>query len=71
MLKFRWTVAGGKSFPFSKEAVDEIYKATKGVPRSIVKLANEALIKTAVDRKRKVTKDAVILGASELYVELV
>ncbi len=70
MLEFRWTVARGKSFPFSKEAVDEIYKATKGVPRSIVKLANEALIKTAVDQKKKVTKDAVILGASELYVEL-
>jgi len=68
MLKFRWTVAGGKDFPFTKEAVGEVYRITKGVPRTIVKLANEALIKTAVDQKKKVSREAVLAASSEISI---
>lgn len=39
MMRFRWKVSGGKEFPFAGEAVDEIYRLTQGVPRSIVRLA--------------------------------
>jgi general secretion pathway protein A len=69
MLEFRWTVAGGKKSPFEPEAVTEIYRLAKGVPRSIVKLANDALIKAAVDNRKKVRRDAVVAAAAELAVE--
>lgn len=69
MMQFRWTVAGGKDFPFTPEALTEIFRITKGVPRSIVRLANEALIKTAVDGKSRVERDTIISAASELTVD--
>ncbi|MCZ7538798.1 MAG: AAA family ATPase [Anaerolineae bacterium] len=68
MLEFRWTVAGGKTFPFSDDAVQEIFRITQGVPRSIVKLANEALIKTVADERKTVSKDTITAAAAELAV---
>jgi general secretion pathway protein A len=68
MMQFRWQVAGGKKLPFDNEALDEIYERTKGIPRSIVKLANESLIKTAVDNKKVVGRDAVVAAHSELTI---
>lgn len=68
MMEFRWNVAGGKNFPFNDEAVKEITRRTMGVPRSIVRLANETLIRTAVDNKKSVGKAAVIAASSELTV---
>jgi general secretion pathway protein A len=68
MMKFRWQVAGGKKFPFSDEAVKEIFKRTNGIPRSIVKLADESLVKTAVDSKHTVTREAVVAAHSEITV---
>lgn len=70
MLSFRWTVAGGKTFPFDEDAVQEVFRITKGVPRSIVKLANECLIKTAVERRTTVNKEIVISSATEIAVDV-
>lgn len=69
MMEFRWMVASGKRLPFAAEAIAEVFRITKGVPRSIVKLANEALIKTAVDNRRQVDKDTVVAASSELTVD--
>lgn len=66
MLEFRWTVAGGADFPFSDEAVEEMYRLTGGVPRLLVKLANEALIRTVVQGQKRVTKETVSSASSEL-----
>ncbi|MBX3083956.1 MAG: AAA family ATPase [Anaerolineae bacterium] len=68
MMQFRWTVAGGKKLPFNDDAVSEIYRVTQGVPRSIVKLANEALIKTVAENQHTVTKDAVFAATADLAV---
>jgi general secretion pathway protein A len=68
MMQFRWTVAGGKVFPFDDEAVREIFRITQGVPRSIVKLANEALIKTAANEQKYTTISMIIAAAAELAV---
>src|SRR5688572_17285794 len=47
LIKFRWFVAGGgATVPFSNEALDEIFKATLGLPREIVKVCDLALIHT-------------------------
>lgn len=69
MLKFRWHVAGGNGFPFDPEAVSEIYRISRGVPRSIVRLANETLIKTAVDNRKIADKHTVIAASIELALD--
>ncbi len=68
MLRFRWTVAGGKHFPFEADAMTEIYRMTQGVPRTIVKLANEALIRTVSRQEHVVTKVTVTHAAADLAV---
>ena len=66
MLRFRWHVAGGKGFPFAPEAVDELYRLSQGVPRSLVKLAHETLLKTAVDGRKVADRETVFAAAREL-----
>lgn len=59
MIQFRWTVAGGDKLPFTEEAITEIYKLTQGLPRSIVKLCNEALIRGFADGLKTIDKDTI------------
>ena len=66
MIRFRWTVAGGNDFPFEKVALDEMQNLTKGIPRLIVQLANEALIKTAVDGRKRVNRESIQAAWAEL-----
>ncbi len=44
MLKHRWLIAGGKDFPFTDEAVAEIYRHSQGIPRTQIILADNALL---------------------------
>lgn len=44
MLKHRWMVAGGKFFPFTEAALDAIYTSSRGIPRTQVILADNALL---------------------------
>src|SRR5574341_759834 len=69
MMQFRWTVAGGKRLPFDEDAVAEVYRITKGVPRFIVKVAHEALIRTAVNNGQAVTREAVMAAWADLDAE--
>jgi general secretion pathway protein A len=69
MLEFRWTVAGGEKLPFTEDAIKEIFRITNGVPRVIVKLANEALIRTAVDQKKQVSVEAVKAASTEIALD--
>ncbi|MCC6613387.1 MAG: AAA family ATPase [Anaerolineae bacterium] len=69
MMQFRWTVAGGRNLPFDDDALAEVYRITGGVPRPVVKLANEALIKTAVDGRHVVDRDTVNAAAAELTAD--
>ena len=58
-------------FPFSPKALFEIYRITRGIPRAIVKLANEALIKAAVDKNKSVSRESILSASTELAVEAV
>ena len=44
MLRHRWLVAGGKDFPFTDAAVEQIYTYSNGIPRTQVILADNALL---------------------------
>ena len=70
MMKFRWTVAGGKKLPFEKQAIEEIYRLTGGIAREICKLANESLLRTVVEKKKVVDKDTVIGAAADAFEEV-
>ena len=69
MLRFRWHVAGGQGFPFAPDGIAEIFRISKGVPRSIVRLANETLIKAAVDQKKQVARETVLAAAAEFSID--
>ena len=69
MMQFRWTVAGGHKLPFEKDALDEVYRLSRGVPRNICKLANEALLHTMVARSKTVTQDFVSSAAKDAFEE--
>ena len=45
MIRFRWRIASGNKsdIPFSKEAFNEIFAYSKGLPRDAIKLADEIL----------------------------
>lgn len=69
MMQFRWTVAGGKQLPFDDDAIVEVYRITQGIPRAIVKVAHEALIRAAVNGSKYVDKDTVSAAWTDLTVE--
>ena len=70
MMKFRWTVAGGKKLPFDDEAVVEIHRLTGGIARDICKLANESLLRAVVQSHKVVDKDTVALAAADAFEQV-
>jgi MSHA biogenesis protein MshM len=44
MLRHRWLVAGGKSFSFTDQAIEQIYAYSQGITRTQVILADNALL---------------------------
>jgi general secretion pathway protein A len=66
MLTFRYQIAGGKELPFSKEAIELIFKYSKGLPREVVKLADNTLIKAMARNKKVIDKSLVDESAKEL-----
>jgi general secretion pathway protein A len=67
MLRFRWTVAGGDRLPFDAEAVEEIYRLTGGIARAICKLANETLLRAAVEKRKTIDQALVVAAAADAF----
>jgi general secretion pathway protein A len=59
MLRHRWMVAGGKDFPFTDDAIEEIYVSSHGIPRTEVILADNALLGAFLGGQK--TVDAVMV----------
>ena len=63
MLKYRWVVAGGKEeeFPFSNDdAIYEVlFEYTKGLPRDVIKVADDVLRDLKVSNKRQIAAPEV------------
>lgn len=59
MLKFRWVVAGGKEeeFPFPNEQAiyQVLFEYTKGLPRDIIKVADDVLRNLLAENKKQIT----------------
>jgi general secretion pathway protein A len=69
LIKFRWFVAGGGStLPFSRAAIDEIFKTTLGLPREIVKVCDLSLMSTYTKQRQTVELEDVVAAARELKI---
>lgn len=66
MIRFRWQVAGGKQFPFTDMALDELYRVTLGLPREIVKVCDIALLHTLSAKHHTVEMVDIVEAAEEL-----
>lgn len=66
MVDFRWKVAGGNDHPFEPDALDTIFKYSKGLPRRICKLCDNALIRAFSAEKKSVGKRIIEEVADEI-----
>lgn len=59
MLKYRWVVAGGKEeelpFPNDRTIYQVLFDYTKGLPRDIIKVADDVLRHLMVNNKKQIT----------------
>lgn len=73
MMTFRWKAASGETvppFPFTEDGVRRLHDITGGVPREIVKLANEALVRGAVSRVKQIDGETISQAYEEMTFEL-
>ncbi len=59
MLAYRWQVAGGQEFPFTDGAVEAIWEASGGRPRTQVILADNCVLAAALARQDTIDADLV------------
>ena len=53
-----------------KQSIAEIYRLTSGIARGICKLANEALLRAVIEKKKVVDRDTVIAAAADAFEEV-
>src|ERR671932_2353724 len=66
LIDFRWKVAGGDKHPFDPEALDAIFRYSKGLPRKISKLCHNALIRAFSMELQSVNKQIIDDVAAEV-----
>jgi general secretion pathway protein A len=66
LIDFRWKVAGGDKHPFDSGALEAIFKYSKGLPRKISKIADNALIRAMSEEVRSINAEIIEQVASEV-----
>ncbi len=66
MIRFRWHVAGGKEPPLTKDGLEAVFRLSKGLPRQVCTLLDNALATAFVNGKKSVDKAAVHAAAMQL-----
>ena len=66
LIDFRWKVAGGDKHPFDTGALEAIFKYSKGLPRKISKIADNALIRAMSSELRSIDKEIIDHVANEV-----
>jgi general secretion pathway protein A len=66
-IKHRLTVAGCKSLPFAAEALEAIFRFTKGIPREMNNLCDRSLLATYLADKTIVTHEIVEEAWKDLH----
>lgn len=68
LIRFRWTLAGGKQLPFTDGALDTIYRLTKGNPRNLCKLCDNALLLASLRGMRSIDETLITEAAKDLHL---
>ena len=68
MLQWRFIQAGGKVFPFEAQALEELYRLTKGHPRSVCGIAVLSL-EVAAARNTFITPEIITEAANKRFVD--
>jgi general secretion pathway protein A len=66
LIDFRWKVAGGSKHPFDDGALEAIFRYSKGLPRKISKVADNALIRAMSSEQLSITKEIIEQVAAEV-----
>jgi general secretion pathway protein A len=66
MIGFRWKIAGGDKHPFDLEALGAIFKYSRGLPRKICKLCDNALIRAKSSQVESIDEKVINLVAEEI-----
>ena len=66
MVAFRWSVAGGEGYPFTPEALEAIFRYSKGLPRKICKLCDNALVRACSAGLKGIGKSIIEQVAEEI-----
>ena len=66
LIKFRWKVAGGDKHPFDNGALEAIFKYSKGLPRKISKIADNALIRAMSSNLQEIDREIIEQIANEV-----
>jgi general secretion pathway protein A len=61
MLKHRWLIAsnGNDTFPFTDDAIEQLYTYSKGIPRTQITLADNALLAGYLLKERTIHADLI------------
>ena len=69
MMEHRWKTAGGKlPLPFLSDALDLIYRVTRGLPRDLIKVSNSALTHAYAGRLQKVGLESAQFAITEHHL---
>jgi type II secretory pathway predicted ATPase ExeA len=69
LLRWRWRVASKKPrnlLPFEDEAIEEIYRLARGLPRDICSLCDRCLKYAFADKQKVINTDLVLTAAKSL-----
>ena len=66
MINSRWQMAGGNDSPFTDAAIEAIFKYSRGLPRKICKLCDNALIRAASSQTTAISADIIEYVAKEV-----
>jgi general secretion pathway protein A len=68
-IRHRWTVAGGEQpAPFSSDAVANVAKWSKGIPRLINSICDNALVQAFAECSRTVSAEHVLMASRDLLL---
>jgi general secretion pathway protein A len=69
LIRFRWSIAGGKEIPFTDAALETLYRITKGSPRKLCKLCDNMLIAIALKGESSADESIVVGIARDIRLQ--
>ena len=72
LIKYRWQVASRTAdnpLPFRREALDQVFAFSRGLPREICKLCDLALLAAFADQRKDIDARTIAIVADSLDLE--